>query len=87
MKYSKRVREEAALICAIAASNPREWYSTIEISLGLYDGPSRDDRSHDLAVFAYKEALRGRGPLLRMEDRSAIDAEAESMIRSGWSPK
>jgi hypothetical protein len=81
-RYSKKVREEAALICAIAASTPTEWYSTIEIGLGLCDG-CRDDSSHDLAVAAYRYVERySAWPQFGQE----VDAEAEALIRTGWIP-
>ena len=80
-RYSKKVREEAALICAIAASEPGAWYSVIEQHLG--DG-AWSDESHCLASYAYGEARR-RMPNVEFGDVT-LDAEAEALIRTGWSP-
>lgn len=78
---TKHIREQAALICAIAASSPDEWFSTIEIGLGE-DGWCR--ASHELAVAAWREASR-RWPKAGT-CKSVIDAEAEALLRTGWSP-
>lgn len=79
MKYSKRVREEAALICAIAASTAGVYwnYSETVHSLGLREC----SEAHELAVQAWHSLF----PHYEADDR-ARDAEAESMIRSGWTP-
>lgn len=85
-KYSKRTREDAALICAIAASG------------GVYlDGDTRwspvyamvrkelDDTSDDclaLAIRAYEHVRRERNGVWDRE----TDAEAEALLRTGWSP-
>ena len=58
MSYSKQDRDDAALICAIAASTERLW---------LYSEISELPR-------------HGNGV-------SELHAEAEALIRSGWSPK
>lgn len=76
MRYTKAERETAAMICAIAASNQSEWFSSIELSLGCWP-----IEAHDLAVSAYCEA-RNRHPHLRIPN-PIIDAEAEAMIRNG----
>lgn len=82
-KYSKRVREEAALICAIAASSggwgSDEWsYGTISQLLGLTDTDYADCLAWD--------AWMSLGERYGYSDR-ARDAEAEALIRTGWSPK
>lgn len=75
-RYTKRVREEAALICAIAASTPglSQDYAGVCSDAGFtIDGPS-----YDLAVAAWE--------LCEFVWPSNVDAEAESLLRDGWSP-
>lgn len=82
-RYSKKVREEAALICAIAASNPdlRSAYCEVRRDLGLpayaRNGQPGDWRS-SLERNAWLEAVSSQEP--------NFDAEAEALIRTGWSP-
>lgn len=75
-RYTKRVREEAALICAIAASaQSTTFYSSVRHDLDA------SDESAELAGEAYAyahERATGRTWL--------IDAEAEALIRCGWEP-
>jgi hypothetical protein len=72
--YTKKVREEAALICAIAASTPdlAESYSAVASALGI----SVARRSFYLALWAWDLCQRG----------ADADSEAESLIRTGWTP-
>ena len=80
-----KVRGEAALICAIAASGgawvveERRWssyYARIADELEL----SSDSRR--LAVKAYNHIMaKIGGPWTR-----EVDAEAEALLRTGWSP-
>ncbi len=79
-KYSRRAREGAALICAIAASTPRfeHCFADVANALGL-------DRSHpalDLACLAWWHQ-NNRGWMTPGVERSA---RAESLIRTWWSP-
>lgn len=84
MKISKKTREQAALICAIAASNFdfAESYSAIAIGLWPNSRGRSDayDLAHDLAFRAWDEASRLGLPW------PCVDAEAESLLRTGWSP-
>lgn len=80
MKISKKVREEAALICAIAASNGEETeqaYATVADLLGI----SRRQGGHETAseTLAYEAWVVCR-------DSDHPDAEAEALLRTGWSP-
>lgn len=78
MKITEKDRELAAHICGIAASNPEmhQSYGFVWSMLG------RSRRTRDasvalgLAFNAWKTARYATHP----------DAEAEAMIRSGWSP-
>lgn len=83
------VRDVAATICAIAASNPGEWYSYIEGCLDLdFDTGGLDSvghMAHELAYAAWKHSQYRGKRLLRIGD-PIIDAEAEAKIRSGWLP-
>lgn len=74
-------REEAALICATAASNGPEFdqaYSTTAQALGIeeFDANGQEIPSVTLAFAAWKVTTQCEHP----------DAEAESLIRNGWSP-
>ena len=79
-RYSKKVREEAALICAIAASGgwkSMEWsYGSAASALGI-----RSETAISLAWNAWKTLSDSYG----QTDRER-DAEAEALIRTGWSP-
>lgn len=72
-RYTKKVREEAALICAIAASTPdlAQSYRTVALNLAL-------DRSasEDLAFAAWQVTKRAEHP----------DAEADALLMTGWTP-
>lgn len=77
MRISKRVREQAAMICAIAASTPdlAESYDMVVAHLDADRGPSLD-----LAMCAWRRVDKAA------MDLANIDAEAEAMLRTGWSP-
>lgn len=86
MRISKRTREQAALICAIAASG----------------GVWRDGVAFDRWSFVYDhvaESADVAGPAVRVAVRAwmhvtrhgtpwtrEVDAEAEALLMSGWSP-
>lgn len=88
-KCSHKVREEAALILAISASNPK-WqgcYTTISIMLGNYSPPETSldsvfSESINLAYAASQYVFDNA----RCWDVSHADAEAEALIRAGWEP-
>ncbi len=74
-KVGKRTREEAALICAVLASQ-ETWRSfTCDVPIGPLESPARR-----LADAAWEAAL---GPGRTWRD---IYAEAEALLRTGWSP-
>lgn len=77
--YTEEVREQAALVCAIAASSEGlfPWYHDIAECLGLDAGSA----ALELAVDAWFE-VRAHGLGWNRE----VDAEAEALIRTGWSP-
>ena len=77
MSFSKRAREEAARLCAIAASNGR-W----SISNAAYEVESDHD-ARTLALSAQAEACRRMGSWVNYGDTYA---EAEAMLRTGWTP-
>lgn len=79
VKISKRVREEAALICAIAASNDWVW----EGGDPCEQGASR--AAVDLAI-KVSDVSRVARRAVADYDVSAPWAEAEAMLRTGWSP-
>lgn len=85
MKYTKKQREEAILICAIAASDKdmaRASYSAIEEEL---NGPSTiESPSTLLAAQCQFSVLLMIG--LEHDRDGVSDAEAAQLLRDGWSP-
>lgn len=85
-KISKRTREQAALWCAVMASNQRAYECTpvrdILDSFGISDEADR------LAGAAYRHArgLRGFWGTLPTKHALTIYARAEALLRTGWSP-
>jgi hypothetical protein len=88
-KIPKRVREEAALICAIAASDPapehrRPCYDfDLAMSLGLWRGDINKTAANPsvrLALDAWEYAHD------RLGWTQETDAEAEALLRCGWEP-
>ena len=86
-RISKRVREEAAMLCAIAASWPMA-ISIRDVTEHLHGVAS--NRAAWLAVRAWSEANRSfvRAGRNACDSASMRDdyAEAESLLRCGWSP-
>ena len=72
------IRDEAILICAVAASTPGvvTSFGTISAWLGA------DEPSTDLAILAWSSALARLGASTLFD----IAAEAEAMLQCGWSP-
>ena len=79
-RISKRVREEAAIICAIAASTSdmNQSYRAVCDSLDI---ACRDTQGLELPFFEL--ALAAWGETASAENP---DAEAEALLRTGWSP-
>ena len=82
MKITKKVREEAALICAVSASTRVQsgtgfTYSVIASHLGL------DDKSPAF-MLAFKAWLNARP--IGCDWTQETDAEAEALLRTGWTP-
>jgi len=81
MKYSKQERELAAVICAIAASTPdldqsyRYVWAALE-GRDPFEVPALHRPAYRLALAAWTECWRLDRP----------DAEAEALIRMGWTP-
>lgn len=83
-RITKKVRDEAALICAIGASNDDlcECYSAIASRLGI---PAQDlfgDDAYRLALAAWDAAYVRGATTPGFE----VDAEAEALLRTGWLP-
>jgi hypothetical protein len=92
MKISKRTREQAAMICAIAASTPNERGSRpcydVEVAqwLGLWRGTCVATYTKEPAVRLALDAWEfvfDRGERWTAE----TDADAEALLRTGWVPK
>ncbi len=82
MKITKKTRDQAILICAIAASDPdrsRTPYTLISGPLGL--GPT--DKAVKLAVDAWRHVYHS--PPFRNWTQET-DAQAEALLQCGWSP-
>lgn len=80
MKISKRTRELAALICQIAASNTRRTYSEIADDLGIIW-----DRSTLIPLCLFL-SISAEAEVYGSSKHQEADAEAESLLRCGWSP-
>lgn len=84
MSRDSEIREQAAMICAIAASGGvgsrfggrSPFYATISAALGC------GDDALALALAAYTRAMERLGHVWTRE----VDAEAEALLRTGWSP-
>lgn len=83
MKISKRTREQAALICALAASNAPHLFYPGEEALGLRPVGGMPNRAGWLARDAYAEISIGDP---RPRHNAEICAEAEALLRTGWTP-
>lgn len=79
-RISKRVREEAALICAIAASTPDAWnYYNVQHHLGV----SR--KAASLAFEAWR-AVYSQRHRFAYDTIDKMDSEAAQLLEDGWSP-
>lgn len=80
-KYSKRDRDAAAMYCALLASATEEQYPLTALTLSAI--AKAGWRARKLASRAVSLVVaQSSWPLTSRE----VDAEAESLIRSGWSP-
>lgn len=84
---SKRTREQAALICAVAASNPHlaESYNLTCLHLRRVGIPM-SDAAYDLAFAAWEYVTDALGRDFNTPNEGWVDAEAESLLRTGWIP-
>lgn len=77
MKISKKTREQAAMICAIAASSGDTGYDAAA------DAIDASADAYDLANAAWSAANRK----FHFGDKGRIgDAAAEALLRTGWTP-
>ena len=77
-RIPKTLRENAALLCAIAASSTSDGLTNAEFFMGF--GPN--DGVFDLALMAWRVAERAHPH----DGYGVIAAEAEAMLRTGWTP-
>jgi hypothetical protein len=82
-RISKRVREEAALICAVAASSgDQQSYSFLEVQASLGVSSDAVGVGHKAIDVVIDTTAATPGP-----DMSRVDwAEAEALLRTGWTP-
>ena len=90
-KISKRVREQAAMICAVAASNRDGSYAldTSEICDQLGIDANLDLGAGCLAYDARAYVVTEIDPCGRFSllwRTAETDAEAEALLRTGWTP-
>lgn len=78
MRISKKVREEAALLCAIAASDNYDGIVSAAWRLDSIEG------AQELALEAQAFACSQRRLLTNYAETYA---EAEALLRCGWSPE
>ena len=82
MRISKKTREQAATICAIAASSGATGYG--EVSYGeAADAIGASVEAFDLADAAWSAANR---KFFDGEKGRIGDAKAEALLRTGWTP-
>lgn len=84
-RYRKRVREQAALICAIAASSGAIGWFTRNTAEQI----GADLDASELAFEAWNFVRLKDGDQyhsMLTEGARIRDAEAEALIRTGWSP-
>lgn len=74
MKYTKKERDDAALICAVCASTPNTMTHEAAFWLGL----APRGRAQQLAI----KAVIADGATLA----SYVYPEAEALLRTGWEP-
>jgi len=84
MKYTKRDREQAILICQACALTP-DLHGNKHIS-ALRIGLPHGSAAEALAFAAWSACFDILGVPRTDEDASTLDAEAECLLRDGWSP-
>ena len=77
MKISKKTREQAILICAIAASSP-DWDEDYQL---IADFVPVGDVPLELALDAWSHIIENIG-----ESFGEVSAEAEALLQCGWLP-
>lgn len=84
MKITKKLREQAALICAISASNKgfADWHSGAAEQIGI----ERESEPVLLSRAAWNQAWSIEIRIHRNYSAN-LDAEAEALLRTGWSPE
>lgn len=81
MRISGQVREDAILICAIAASNREFTEDYFRVAKELWDtGIPMDPLLVAMEAWNYVDDSC-------KDSYSCRDAEAEALLRNGWSPK
>ena len=92
---SKKTREQAALICAIAASNREGQHGEyapdtsdvckrLDINANLDRGPG--SLAYDARAYVVSK-IDPHGRFSLLWRTAQADAEAEALLRTGWSPK
>lgn len=79
MNISRRTRDRAAQICGLVANNSPHLYYVVEEFMG-WSMKSRSARLAREAFYAANETLP------HYSSSTEVAAEAEAMLRTGWSP-
>lgn len=83
MKIGKCTREQATLICAIAASGGLWLDGPQNRWTQRYDEIAREINADvGLSILAWRHVMR----TLRCAWTREVDAEAEALLRTGWTP-
>lgn len=80
-KIDRRTREQAAIVCATKASNPSWSFA------GCTEGAAMElGFSYDVGLLAFEAWLCAylKSPSYALQED--VNAEAEAMLRTGWSP-
>lgn len=83
-RISKRVRAQAVLIASCEASNPEFVEDTFGAAAEI--GLPKRGAAAELAFDAWRHVVRSRAYEGYEHPRQAVPAEAESLLRTGWTP-
>jgi hypothetical protein len=87
MSIPRKVREEAAMICAIAASSNSRHRTVGTYAVCEHLGITQTGEADDLITAAFEVALsRWQRWLGKHRRPIVVFAEVEAMLRCGWSP-
>jgi len=89
MRISKRTREQAAMICAVSASDgsPRPDRDCYDLVAGrLWPRPPKHAVNLALAAWDHVRDMECPTGAVYVSWTAATDADAEALLRTGWEP-